>query len=174
MNAVLLLDCVFALLVDRLGDARYCRREMAHRCLAAAGPLARPVLERADNHPTPEVRERVRRLLARWEEERLWEQADRIRPTSWPRTPWLLLPDHGAYGGYLQLARRKGAGTGYGAPDWPEYRLATRLWVRSQLWQRRPTAEIVEELDRMAEHESRWLAQHGSRYKAVAASPTGR
>jgi hypothetical protein len=156
-----MLECLFSLMIDRLGHGQYRQRAAAHSCLAAAGALARPALEGAENHPVPEVRARVAELLGRWEAERLWEQAGRLRPTSWPRTPWLSLNLPPLDGSYLSQARRKASGKGQGAPDWPEYRLATRLWVYAQLRQRRPTAEIVEGLDRMAAEERRWIESQG-------------
>src|SRR5262249_39684862 len=125
-------------------------------------------------HPVPEVRARVAELLARWEEERLWEQAGRLRPTSWPRTPWLCLhlppPQDG---NYLSQARRKASGKGQGAPDWPEYRLATRVRAHARLRERRPTAEIVEALDRMADEERRWIESQGKHQTPPIQLPEG-
>jgi hypothetical protein len=169
VTAVLVLDCVLTLLIDRLGHPLYAQREAAHRCLAAAGVLARPALERAQAHSNPEVRARVEQLLARWQERILWEQSGLILPTEWPRTPWLSLPRYGG-SGYLAQARRKLPAKGCGAPDWPEYRAATRLWVLSQLRQRRPRDEIVAELDRMADEERRWILEHNK----VRRKPTAR
>jgi hypothetical protein len=173
VTAVLVLDCILTLLIDRLGHPRYAQRQAAHRRLAAAGALVRTALERAQAHPNAEVRVRVEQLLAPWQEQRLWVQSGRIRPTVWPHTPWLSLPQYGG-SGYLAQARKKLPAKGRGAPDWPEYRAATRLWVLSQLRQRRPRDEIVAELDRMADEEWRWILEHNKARRKAAAAGAGR
>ncbi len=158
---LLILDCALSLNVERLGDRCYNRRECAHRRLAACGRLAVPHLQRASSHPDPEVQRRAAILLGPYETELADRRSHCLMPTSWPRRPWL----SGCYGPmthYLTEARR--CVTNTGPPDWPEYREATRLWVRSLLIQRRPVDEIRLELDRMASEERWWILQYGANY----------
>jgi hypothetical protein len=73
---------------------------------------------------------------------------------------------------YLALARSGGAQTG--APDWTEYREATRHWVRGCLLQRRPVEEIRAELDRMAVEERGWILRNGANYNPPLKLPESR
>jgi hypothetical protein len=158
---VLLLDCVLSLTVEGLGDRSYRRRDAAHQALASCKRLAVPYLQRAEQHPNPEVARRVAILLEPYAEEIADTHSHAIKPTNWPRRPWLSLYDCPVTH-YLAQAREHIKATG--APDWPEYREATRLWVRSLLLQRRPVEEIQSELDRMATEERWWILQNGANY----------
>jgi hypothetical protein len=157
----LVLDCALSLTVDRLGDRSYARREGAQQRLGAWGRLAIPHLHRAEAHPDPEVARRVAILLAPYAREIADARSYQILPSQWPRRPWLTLYN-GSVSHFLTEGRSHVTATG--APDWPEYREATRLWVRSQLLQRRPVEEIRGELDRMAAEERWWILQHGANY----------
>jgi hypothetical protein len=158
---LLLFDCALTLHIDRLGDRNYTRRECAHRQLSAWGRLAVPYLQRAEHHPDPEVQRRAAILLAPYDTELADLRSHLLKPTSWPRRPWLSgCP--GPLTHYLSEARRYVPSTG--PPEWPEYREATRLWVRSLLLQRRPLDEIILELDRMAAEERWWILQYGANY----------
>jgi len=157
----LLLDCVLSLNVDKLGDRSFRRREEAHRLLAGCGPLAVRHLQRAQNSPDPEIARRATILLGPYAEQIAERNSHGVLPTSWPRRPWLFL-DECEMSHYLSLARERLSKAG--PPEWPEYREATRLWVRSRLLQRRPVEEIRAELDRMASEERGWIIQHGANY----------
>lgn len=159
---VLMLNCLLSLSVDQLGHRCYRRRADAQQFLAAYGRLAIPYLERAEKHADPEVARRAAILLDRYTEEIMDRRSRTIMPTSWPRRPWLTLYD-GSVTHYLSEARTHVKATG--APDWPEYREATRLWIRSLLLQRRPVEEIRNELDRMATEERWWILQNGANYR---------
>jgi hypothetical protein len=157
---VLVLDCALCLTVERLGDRCYAARECAQRRLAAWGRLAVPHLQLAERHPDPEVQRRTAILLAPYAAEIADRRAHALMPTSWPRRPWLSGCESLTY--HLSEARHHVLSTG--PPDWPEYREATRLWVRSRLLQRRPVEEIRLKLDRMAQEERWWILQHGENY----------
>jgi hypothetical protein len=155
------LDCVLSLSVDQLGDRSFRRRAAASHRLAACGRLAVPHLQRAENHADPEIARRVAVLLGPYADEIADGKSREFLPTNWPRRPWISLYDY-SISTYLSQARETVKKTG--APDWPEYREATRLWVRSALLQRRPHGEIQSELDRMATEERWWIIQHGANY----------
>jgi hypothetical protein len=157
----LILDCALALNVEQLGDRSYRRREAAHHTIAQLGRLAVPYLQRAQSSPNPEIARRATLLLGPYDAEIADQHSHELMPTEWPRRPWLFLPDT-ALGYYLSLAQ--GAMAKTGPPDWPEYREATRLWVRGMLLQRRPREEIRSELDRMAVEERGWIVQNGANY----------
>lgn len=163
---------IMAVLVAMLGSPHYRGRAAAHRALEGVGRAAIPCLERAAGHPDPEVARRAGILLGRYADEIADRRSRDILPTSWPRRPWLALYD-GTASGYLADARKRFKVTGQ--PDWPEYREATRLWVRAQLTQRRPVDEIRGELDRMAAEERWWIVKNGKDYKPPIELPnTGR
>ena len=157
----LVLDCVLSLSVDQLGDRSYRRRDSAQHHLAACGRLAVPHLQRAEYHPDPEIARRAAILLGPYADEIADQRANGFMPTDWPRRPWISLYDC-SVSTYLSRAREAIKTTG--APDWPEYREATRLWVRSALLQRRPAEEIQSEIDRMATEERWWIIQNGANY----------
>jgi len=155
--------------VERLGHRDYRVRAAAQRALASWGRLALPALERAaQSHPSAEVRARCACLLRPY----AYELADRdsraVLPSRWPRLPWI---DPGCIGGSHHFF---GAATpGDAAPDWPRWREATRLWVRSQLLQRRPRAEIVRTLDELAGAERDWIIRWGANYSPAITLPKG-
>jgi len=158
---ILLLDCVLSLTVEQLGDRSYRRRDAAHHALASCKRLAVPHLQRAEGHPNPEVARRAAILLEPYADAIADNRSHAIMPTSWPRRPWLSLYDCPVTP-YLAQARTQVKTSG--APDWPDYREATRLWVRSMLLQRRPVEEIRNQLDRMASEERWWILQNGANY----------
>lgn len=160
-------------LIERLGHRSYKVRAAAHHSLAAMGRLALPQLERsAREHPDCEVRERCACLLRPYAYEIAEHRARQIKPTRWPRIPWLALYD-GRMMEFLAKSRHRLPLERLGAPNWREYREATLLWLRSQLLQRRPVAEIVEELDRMATEERAWISANGKNYNPPIPMPKG-
>lgn len=142
-------------LTERLASPRYRIRAAAHRTLAAFGWAAVPTLERAARtHADPEVRGRCAVLLRPY----AWRLADRDAWRLCPRPPWLdtynMWPHE--YGEFLARGRQRCGQARCGKPDWPEYRLATHYWVRSQMLQRRPADEIRERLRWMELAELDW------------------
>lgn len=159
-------------LLAQLGSPAYRTRAAAHRHLHALGRLALPALERGTRSPCPERAERCRRLLAPYAVELADRDSYHVRPTRWPRLPWLwVFRTWSEKDQFVAEARRSMRTTG--SPDWPEYREATRLWVRSQLLQRVPLREIRRELDRMVQEEIFWLRANAHRYNPPLKIPAG-
>lgn len=146
-------------LTEQLGAKDYRTRDSAHRAVAAMAAIAHPGLGLASDHPSAEVRERVQRLRAPWALEMADEKSRRILPRNYGKMPWIhddvvyyRLMYH-----YLNEARRTIAKTG--APEWLEYREATRLLVRSMIYQKRPRREILDMLDALVFKEIDWWRQ---------------
>lgn len=176
MTAALLLLSLLPLamnpLVSRLGHPSWRTREAAHKSLAALGRLAVPSLEAAAaSHPSAETRSRCLCLLRPFCAELADRDSYAVLPTSWPRRPWLNLYDS-PITHYLASARGL-LTVPAGAPDWAEYREGTRLWVASQLLQRRPLAEIIATLDRLAAAERAWIEANGRNYRPPITLPKG-
>jgi hypothetical protein len=96
-------------------------------------------------------------------------RADRSSLTTTLGSPGISCEEY-AQAHYLSLARSSEAKTGH--PDYPEYQEATRLWIKSQIVQRRPWREILESLDRMVREEKWWIQQHGSMFNPPIKVPT--
>ena len=134
-------------------------------------PVLVPLALRLERHPAAEVRARARRLLAPYAERIADEESWAVLPSAWPRLPWFSHEPE-TFSWWLCKGRRAlPPEAREGQPDWPEYREATRLWVRSQLLQCRPRAEIVEELDRMANEERSWIVENGRHYSPPVTLP---
>lgn len=147
------------LLTPQLGHRSFRVREAAHKRLGALGCLARPALELAAGHPDLEVRRRSEQLRAPWVEEVAEAKSRRIMKV----LPWITEEEVGEYAQayYLFLASK----THFrkpGHPHFPEYREATRLWVKSQILQKRPRREVLEALGRLVAEEARWVAENQS------------
>src|SRR5262245_52710940 len=115
---ILLLDCLMSLSVGQLGDRSYRRRDNAHRFLASCKQFAVVHLQRAEDHPNPEVARRATLLLEPYADGIVDSRSYTIMPTSWPRRPWLSLYDCQAID-YLDQARTR-LKVALGAPNWPE------------------------------------------------------
>jgi hypothetical protein len=136
VTTLCLLAALPAPLTDRLGHRQYRERDRAHRALAAFGPLAVPALERAQSHPCPEARERTLRLLYPYAVELADRDARALATFALPT-----LHEWHAADGWIQDTRfRRFYADAYGRRE------ALRLWVQSQLLQRRPRAEILQTL----------------------------
>lgn len=146
MLAALLLAALACPLTDRLASPSYRQRAAAHRALRTLGPLALRTLERVGSaHRDPEVRARCHVLLRPYAEEIAEREAARMPcPPMWERF-WAW--DHDPWDRWRCEAADL---LGVSSCDHAARRLATRLWVRSQLLQRRPRSEILAELRRMA------------------------
>lgn len=165
------MNALVCLLITALGSPHYRERDAAYHALAKMKRAALPFLERAAyTSASPEVRIRCQRLMVPYEEEIAERISYTVLPTSWPRRPWIYLYD-GTSDHYLTQARA--AGVKNGPPDWSTYREATRLWIRSQLIQRRPIEEITSDLDWMAGEERAWILQNGHKYLPPITLPAG-
>lgn len=162
METLILTYCLMqppiAELVNDLGHEDFYRREAATQALAALGPLSFPFLDAALDCPDAEIAVRARRLLLD-----AWLRCSDplVMPTSYPRLPCLdALPEDYperplVIDAYLRLARLRIIATGN--PEWPDYREATRLWVRDQVIGGHRSASLRQLLDRMADKEQTWL-----------------
>ncbi len=181
----LLFTSVLALLpsplIDKLGDKSFKQREIAHNNLSKFGRLALPILECTYKKTANiEIKRRCYNLLAPYSEEIAEREALKIRPTNWPRIPWFDINWQTEFGGnqawkYIEEARKRPNlnKDDLGPPDWWYYREATRIWIKSQLIQRRPLEEIIRALDYFATEERGWIQQHGDEYKPPITLPKG-
>lgn len=161
MSSLFLSFCLIqpavAELVTDLGHDDFHRREAATQALAALGPFSFPFLDAALDCPDAEVAVRARRLLLD-----AWLRCSDplVMPTSYPLLPCLdALPEDFperplVIDSYLRLARLRIIATGN--PEWPDYREATRLWVRDQVIAGQRSGAVRQLLDRMAEKEKLW------------------
>lgn len=168
--------------IERLGHRSFRVREAAYKKLSQMGPSAAPCLLIYSHSPDHEIRRRCDRLLAPYEEEMAERQSRSLLPTRYPKIPWMDFDiDYNSH--FLGQARAAywskqpkavdDRNLGIGPPHWPEYRLATRLWVKSQLLQRRPVAEIRETLDALANQEISWIRLNRMNYKPPLELPKG-
>lgn len=173
LNLSLVLTLAPVLLVPHLGDRSFRARERAHRQLAGYGALARPALELARGHPDPEVRRRAQQLRAPWAEEVADAKSRRILPRDYPRLPWLDYQVVGwpAYNHWMAEAHKSELKDTERA--WPIYQEATRLWVRSQIYQKRPRREILDVLDDLVTAERVWIRDVGASYSPPIDLPRG-
>lgn len=171
MHALILL-C--ALAPSGLDHSRHATRAAWSRCLERLPPdVLVPLALRLEHSPRAEVRARARRLLAPFAERIADEESWAVLPSAWPRLPWFS-HEPVTFSWWLYKGRRAlPPEVREGQPDWPEYREATRLWVRSQLLQCRPRAEIVAELDRMANEERSWIVENGRHCSPPILLPVG-
>lgn len=161
-----LLHLLPAPLSERLGSAQFRQREAAHRALAHLGRLALPALEHAvRSHSSAEARRRCEALLAPYAWELAYRDAGRLRsPMPWidSRVGGFQPPVVVECWDWVMKARSRGCKRfgEQGGEDYPDYREATRLWVASQLLQRRPLSEINHALDLLQGMEIVWKASH--------------
>lgn len=152
-----LLQPAVADLVTDLGHEDFYRREAATQALAALGPISYPLLDLALDGSDAEVVARSRRLLRN-----AWLQCSDplVMPTSYsqlpcidslpedyPERPWVI-------DSYLRIARGRIRATGN--PEWPDYREATRIWVRDQVIAGNRPHTVRQTLDQMAVREQVW------------------
>ncbi len=144
------------LIVGQLGHRSFPRREAAQRLLAAMGPCARSCLEASTSHPDPETRRRVE-LLQR----PAWVQANaEAKVQRLGKLPWIHEYAVGdtAFARYLLEGQTWTLPSKQGAPEWLEYREATRRWAVAQWLQKRPRRDILADLAIMRAEEKSWLA----------------
>lgn len=175
-NAVLSMLMLLPLpLTEQLASKSYKTRAVANNSLACLGRLAIPTIEyQSKSHKDPEVRARCRGLLSPYVYELAARDSLKILPRDYPRLPWFHCECffYEEWGQYMDTARHL-CGSITGAPNWPEYRLATRLWLISQLVQRRPMPEILNRLDEMANVEINWIRENGHTYTPQITLPKG-
>lgn len=137
MDAVLGLYLYLHCQIVALGSPSWPVREQATAILRQTLPLSHPYLNLALRHPDLEVRRRAELLLEGWRGRlAVWHLSelerrllDELGHTAWP---WVdsLPPDHPQRN--LAQSYLPEGPCRTGAPDWTEYRLASREWA----WQR--------------------------------------
>lgn len=148
--------------ISHLGQPEFHRREKAHaelaaRILAPDGFLLAHQLDYAAHSSQPEIARRARLLLAQF----YW-----IEPTNYLAMPWIdMLPDDwpnkkAIVESYLYRARQL-LDTSYYRADWPDYRLATSLYVYDLLRQGTPRYHVQQMLDVMVEREKVYRQTRG-------------
>lgn len=157
---MVMLDLILLLLIAKMGDVSFVRREAAAALLRAYGETALPALRlAAEQHADPEVRRRAKGLLDDW-----W--ASFYRPSTYDRLPWLdMLPD--AHAGRAEVlachvlpSLSGGEWACYQAPLWSHYRTGTARYIEDLIEEGWTRAEVVALLDRMADREREYLRQH--------------
>jgi hypothetical protein len=154
--AYFILQTSFLLAINQLDDASFRKREAAHEYLTRTIAFSWPaVLVHADN-PTHEIARRCYSLVSRVPENQYWDYAGRIFLRHCTRHPWLNLVDEDGYidtdGMRLFIdsaLRRLGMKRVSSGGDWPEYRVATRIWIDYCLREELPLEHIKAELNRM-------------------------
>lgn len=130
---------------------------LAKRILAPDGFLLAQQLEYAAGLPQPEIARRARLLLAQF----YW-----LEPTNYLVMPWIdMLPEDwpnrkALIEHYLYHARQL-LDTSYYRADWPDYRLATSLYVYDLLRQGMPRHAVLQMLDTMVEREKAYRQTRG-------------
>lgn len=164
-----LCSLLLAALLSLLGHEDYATREKASEALARAGLAAEPVLLVGSRCPDAEVKARCRALLARLARERLDADLASLRAglagKGYDAWPWIdsLPPENRPWAVSHYLACSTAPVRG--APDWPEYREATRLWVQDSLAAGEPKAVLEALLAEMVERErERCTVQTGWRF----------
>lgn len=175
MSATITSAMLAVVLITQLGAPSYRQRVRAMNRLEPIVPAVAPYLEAATQHRDPEIARRASSLLAHYYQSVADQLSEQVRPAHWPRTPWLdmLPPDYPdrqvIVSFYLSAAQRK-IGP-HGPPEWDDYRLATRLYLRQLIMDRRRLDEVHLLLDRMAEQERQWIQQNGIRYSPPVPMP---
>lgn len=152
----IILDSLIALLIAHLGHDSYWQRERAYRALAVLAPLATEQLERASKDADPEVRQRAWTLYRPMHEQRMEKVAFALRGGE---MPWLHLHDSYELHYWIEQAEKQYSAPGVG-PDWPNYRMAAKLWAKGRLLAGWTVGQVNGELERMAEEEKTWRARY--------------
>lgn len=148
--------------ICQLSHRQYAIRVTAHQQLARRvrdtdGVLTVHLLEEALQSSHPEVVRRARDLLAHFYS---------LEPSDYAAMPWIdQLPDYwpdrkAIVETYLYRARQL-LDTGYYQADWPDYRLATSLYVYDLLRQGVPRQSVLQLLDIMVEQEKEYRRSRG-------------
>jgi hypothetical protein len=158
-------ELLFAILLSNLGAEDYGRRQAAHRVLQQVAPLAVHRLQIAEKSSDREVATRARQLLNRYYADSAATWARHLTAERDDEFPWIadIPSEHtsGALPYYLDIAR--GQLEKQGPPNWPEYRLATRLLVQDLYTRRVSQRDILLLLSELAESERQWIDKNGSR-----------
>ncbi len=161
--ATSILDIVAAVLVCGLGDDSFATRE-ACSVAAAQCEWVQPYLMAARQSPDIEVARRAERLTEDAERRLTVALIRSLTPPGFDRWPWLDYSlDQVASGPVvgLYLGRVNERCGWIIAEHWPNYRLATELYVRDQLRAGTPFATLREQMHRGAAKEREWRVGQG-------------
>lgn len=167
---------VFAVvLISQLGSPQYRERARASHELYQMAPLVVPYLEAARRHEDLEVSQRSTLILATYYESVADRVAESMKPSRWPRLPWIdMLPENHpdrktVIDYYTQQARNRIGRKG--PPNWEDYRLATKLYMRELILERQRPQQVQHLLDRMVECECQWIRTNGKKYTPPLTMP---
>jgi hypothetical protein len=152
-----LIHGLLGLLVQQLGDDSYRKRDLAHKFLKPIAWLAAEHLEQATRHHDAEIATRAGKLYAPIREHKCEQVAFTLRP----KMPWLYLADSYQQHFWIERAEKQYGAPG-GAPDWPNYRVATKLYAKQLLLDGRALSEIHILLDHMQHAELDWIRRYRS------------
>lgn len=153
------------------------REKSAMAWLSVAGSIMdpHPVLLWGQKHKDAEIAARCRVILLAHAKRKADEWEEKIA-YAWPVLPWLdMLPLHYAerypvIEFYLEQARdqigRKGP------PDWGDYSLATKLYIR-QLFLAGKFQQVEPLLKTMAARQAEWIKENGKNYTPPLKVPEG-
>lgn len=156
------------ILIMQLGHPSYRVRVQAHKSLRPLAPLVVPYLKAGCKNDDEEIAVRCKEILTDHYYAVARPLSETTKPTNWPRTPWIdMLPldyPHRAQvlSWYLDKAREKIGRKG--PPHWQDYRLATKLLMRSLFEDGKSVKEVVVLLDQMAVIERNWILKNGKNY----------
>ena len=145
-----------AILIAGLGSDDFRVREHCHRHLVKSGSAAMMQLQVAAKSKDRERATRAGQIIYSWRLANKDRMAATFLPPRHVQFPWILCTMAEVDGDcYLAIARRRGFATT--APDWEDYREATRLAV-GDLWSDgMPDSEIRRLLNCFRFEERRWL-----------------
>ena len=149
-------------LLTLLGHPSFTVREAAHAELARLAPLIWPLLAACEDAADPEIAAHCRSLVGQqWPKLSITERqaiVSTLRPAGWEKLPWLSSLQHWN-SGYLD--RASSAGFPNGAPDWPAFREATRLWLLDMAEAGYTPRQLQPLLETMADGEREWCRKNG-------------
>jgi hypothetical protein len=148
-------------LLTLLGHPSFTVREAAHAELARLAPLIWPLLAAREDAADAEVAAHCRTLVdEQWPKLSITERQEivgKLRPAGWEKLPWLSsLQQWNSY--YLDRATT--AGFVNGAPDWPAYREATRLWLLDMAEAGYTPRQLQPLLETMADGDREWCRKN--------------
>lgn len=159
------------LLVLQLGSPRHADREQASALLAQLTPPA-ALLEWGEQHKDQEIAARCKKLLAPARAQAKAVYLASLVPPDFDVPPWLdAMPESWHCGGYdywwirdhcMAEARTQVPAKLQGGPWWPEYRVATALFLRWAVENNLATdCELRKLLQVMAVRECHWIKYGG-------------
>jgi hypothetical protein len=160
-------------LVQKLGSDDFLTREKAQVLLAAHVPASIPAITKGTKSEDPEVTARCVALLKKW----LWDTAEKkvesLQVSIWKqhKLPWIdgLPPDYPDRDDimeyYLDVADSL-IGRQRCAPDYPSYRLATKIYLLDLFKAGAGEQKVQKLIDAMALRDVQWIETYG-----VASSP---